>query len=92
MTTQQKFKTGPKPDQLKEMDRDLHFHPSQSEAPKVLTRAQIESYNGGGYIKGIPIFDQDEVVEFEMGGAHGRLPDLPLLALPIPQQAIDPGR
>lgn len=55
------FKTGPSPDQLRSMDRDLRFHPSTTRDPAALTRPQIESFNRDGYIKGLRIFDDGEM-------------------------------
>jgi non-heme Fe2+,alpha-ketoglutarate-dependent halogenase len=56
------FKTIPSHDQLQAMERDLRFHPSTVTQPAALSRAQVESYNRDGYIRGIPIFDDDEVL------------------------------
>ena len=55
------FKTGPSPDQLRAMDRDLRFHPSTTRDPTALTREQIEAFNRDGYIKGLRIFDDGEI-------------------------------
>ena len=63
MTDRRKFKTLPNPRQLEEMERDLRFHPSTVENPTVLTCPQIESFNRDGYVKGIHIFDEDEIYE-----------------------------
>ena len=57
----QTFKTVPDPDQLRAMDRDLRFYPSTTEDPSALTPQQIESFNREGYIKGLRIFDDDEI-------------------------------
>lgn len=57
------FKTIPNQDQLKEVDRDLRFHPSQTQQPQALTKAQLEAYKGEGYVKGIRIFSDAEMVE-----------------------------
>jgi len=50
-------------EQLAEMGRDLQFHPSVTEQPKVLTQEQVADFNSVGYIKGIPIFDEAEIGE-----------------------------
>ena len=42
-------------EQLAEMGRDIQFHPSTTEHPKVLTQEQLANFNRVGYIKGIPI-------------------------------------
>ena len=55
------FKTGPSPDQLRAMDRDLRFHPSTTQHPSALTHDQIASFNRDGYIKGLRIFDDGEI-------------------------------
>jgi non-heme Fe2+,alpha-ketoglutarate-dependent halogenase len=60
---QRKLKKQIQPEQLKELDRDLRFHPSRVETPKVLSRAQVDSFNRNGYVKGISIFDGDEIDE-----------------------------
>lgn len=48
-------------EQLAEMGRDLQFHPSVTEQPKVLTQKQVSDFNRVGYIKGIPIFSEAEI-------------------------------
>ena len=55
------FKTGPSPDQLRAMDRDLRFHPSTTRNPSALTHEQIASFNRDGYLKGLRIFDDVEI-------------------------------
>ena len=50
-------------EQLAEMGRDLQFHPSVTEQPKVLTQEQVTDFNRVGYIKGIPIFSESEIGE-----------------------------
>ena len=49
--------------QLAEMGRELQFHPSVTEHPKVLTQEQLADFNHVGYIKGIPIFNETEIGE-----------------------------
>ena len=49
--------------QLAEMGRDLQFHPSTTTHPKALTQEQVADFNRGGYIKGIPIFNETEIGE-----------------------------
>lgn len=41
--------------------RDLRFHPSPVQNPATLTRAQVESFNRDGYLKGVRIFPADEI-------------------------------
>ncbi len=50
-------------EQLAEMGRDLQFHPSVTEQPKVLTPEQVANFNSVGYIKGISISDEVEIGE-----------------------------
>ncbi len=56
-----RFKRMPTLDELAKMERDLRFHPVDTESPKKLTRAQIESFNREGYLKGIEAFDDEEI-------------------------------
>jgi hypothetical protein len=51
----------PDQDELREIPRDLRFHPSTVTEPQTLSREQVESFNRDGYIKGIRIFDGDEI-------------------------------
>ncbi|NKB70675.1 MAG: phytanoyl-CoA dioxygenase family protein [Candidatus Latescibacteria bacterium] len=57
------LKTQPTPEELEAMDRDLSFHPSTVANPQSLSPAQIEAYNRDGYIKGIPLFSQEEIAD-----------------------------
>ena len=41
-------------DAYPELERDLRFRPLGVEAPRILTPAQIESYNANGYLFPIP--------------------------------------
>ena len=43
-----------------EIDRDLHFHPSQVKEPEQLTLDQVSQYNTKGYITGIRIFPDEK--------------------------------
>jgi ectoine hydroxylase-related dioxygenase (phytanoyl-CoA dioxygenase family) len=53
----------PTTDELNRVNRDLRFHPSTTENPRVLTREQIVAFNRDGYLKGIRIFDETEIAE-----------------------------
>lgn len=53
----------PSTDELSKVQRDLRFHPSATENPRVLTREQIDAFNRDGYLKGIRIFDKKEIEE-----------------------------
>ncbi len=52
----------PTPDieDIKSQPRDLRFHPSTNEDPKLLTREQISSFNEKGFVTGIRLFDENE--------------------------------
>ena len=53
----------PTTNELNRVQRDLRFHPSTTENPRVLTREQIAAFNRDGYLKGIRIFDETEIAE-----------------------------
>lgn len=61
-----KLKHIPDPDELTQLERRLQFHPSTVANPQVLAPAQVADYNRQGYVKGIPIFDADEMVIHRM--------------------------
>ena len=52
----------PKTGELKQVERDLRFHPSTVTAPRTLTRKQVDSFNREGYLKPLRIFDDQEIV------------------------------
>ena len=43
--------------------RDLRFHPAGTHRPRTLTPEQIEFYNEHGYIKGLPVYGEAQVLE-----------------------------
>ncbi|MDE2126774.1 MAG: phytanoyl-CoA dioxygenase family protein [Armatimonadetes bacterium] len=45
------------------LERDLTFHPAGAEHPLRLTQEQLASYNANGYLKGLPVFSDDEILE-----------------------------
>jgi chlorinating enzyme len=45
------------------VERDLRFHPSTVENPRTLTREEMARFNRDGYLKGICIFDEEEIAE-----------------------------
>ena len=49
--------------EIDELPRDLRFRPCENKDPKVLTRAQIDTFNRDGYIKGIRIFSDAKIGE-----------------------------
>jgi non-heme Fe2+,alpha-ketoglutarate-dependent halogenase len=51
----------PSTEQLSKLERDLRFHPSNTERPVTLTRDQIAGFNRDGYLAGIRIFDEEEI-------------------------------
>jgi ectoine hydroxylase-related dioxygenase (phytanoyl-CoA dioxygenase family) len=53
----------PSAEDLSQVQRDLRFHPSATESPTTLSRAQVEAFNRDGYLKGIRIFDAAEIRE-----------------------------
>lgn len=55
------FKIIPEQAELAQMQRDLRFHPCVNSAPKTLSLLDIEHFNRQGYLKGIPIFSEQEV-------------------------------
>ncbi|MGA1195397.1 MAG: phytanoyl-CoA dioxygenase family protein [Candidatus Latescibacterota bacterium] len=57
-------------DTIDDIPRDLSFHPCAVTDPKVLSVDQLAFYNANGYVKGLPVFDEAEVV------AHRRYFDL----------------
>jgi len=63
MYSQADLKTLPSDEQLQQLDRTLRFHPSTVQAPKMLSKEQLDTYNREGYLKGFPIFDSQEIGE-----------------------------
>jgi len=63
MTGNTDFKMIPGQDELDQMERDLRFYPSTVQNPTTLTRTQIEHFNRDGFLKGIRVFDGDEILE-----------------------------
>jgi len=51
----------PEQGELSAVARDLRFHPSTTESPSALTRGQVEAFNREGYIKGLRVFDEEEI-------------------------------
>ena len=57
------FEITPPDDELAELARDLHFYPANPANAKILTAAQVEQFNGDGYLKPFRIFDEEEISE-----------------------------
>ena len=61
MSTSSAPKFIPSTDELSGVQRDLRFHPSTTDRPKSLTGEQISDFNRDGYLKGIRIFNPEEI-------------------------------
>jgi len=61
MSTSTTPKFVPTTEELGTVERDLRFHPSTTERPRILTRQQIAAFNRDGYLAGIRIFDDGEI-------------------------------
>jgi len=57
------FQTVPNIQQVTDVPRDLKFHPSTVQQPKVLTKEQVAAYNRDGYVKGLRVFSPEEITE-----------------------------
>jgi non-heme Fe2+,alpha-ketoglutarate-dependent halogenase len=51
----------PSPEELGNLERDLRFHPATVTDPRALTREQVAAFNRDGYLKGIRIFNDEEI-------------------------------
>ncbi len=63
MTESKEFKAVPLEDELSQIERDLKFYPSTTTDPQVLTSSQIERFNQDGYLRSLPVFNEQEVQE-----------------------------
>ncbi|MGK0184501.1 MAG: non-heme Fe2+,alpha-ketoglutarate-dependent halogenase [Verrucomicrobiales bacterium] len=64
MVTKNDFKTIPDESDIAGISRDLRFHPSDVAEPfAALTGDQIKGFNDNGYVKGVRIFDSDEIAK-----------------------------
>ena len=61
MSGKTEFKIVPGGDELANIERDLRFHPASSTNPATLTPAHIASFNRDGYLKGLSVFDTNEI-------------------------------
>lgn len=50
------------PDDVESLERDLRFHPAVNPSPATLTSGQIEQFNRDGFLKGLPVFDDEEIL------------------------------
>src|SRR5690348_5650755 len=51
----------PSTEEVSKLQRDLRYHPSNTERPVTLTPGQIAAFNRDGYLAGIRIFDEEEI-------------------------------
>lgn len=61
MTQTPQFKILPDNAELDQIERDLRFHTLGVESPSTLTREQIAAFNRDGFLKGIRLFNEDEI-------------------------------
>src|SRR5262245_14883909 len=61
MTQTPQFKIIPDNAELDRIERDLRFHTMGVENPSTLTREQIDAFNRDGFLKGVRLFDEDEI-------------------------------
>ena len=62
-STRRRYKSIPSPDRVREMERDLRFHPCANRNPACLTPQQVDAFNSDGCIIGLRIFDEHEIAE-----------------------------
>jgi len=55
------FNTIPTNDELHDLQRDLRFYPSTTTDPRVLRREEIAQFNRDGYLKGIRVYETEEI-------------------------------
>lgn len=63
MSGKTEFKIIPGRDELANIERDLRFHPASSANPAKLTLNHIESFNRDGFLKGLSVFDTNEITD-----------------------------
>lgn len=63
MSGKTEFKIIPGRDELANIERDLRFHPASSANPAKLTPNHIESFNRDGFLKGLSVFDTNEITD-----------------------------
>jgi non-heme Fe2+,alpha-ketoglutarate-dependent halogenase len=61
MSTSSAPKFIPSFEELSSVERDLRFYPSTTDHPKTLTPEQILAFNRDGYLKGIRVFNPEEI-------------------------------
>lgn len=60
------FKAVPAREDLARLERDLRFHPSGVSDPRALTREQVAGFNRDGFVKGIRVFDGEEILAIRL--------------------------
>ena len=55
------FKTIPSEQELSETERDLRFHPSNSDKPATLTAEQVQGFNDEGYVTSLDVYAPAEI-------------------------------
>lgn len=63
MAESRQFEAVPQEQDLTKFDRDLHFYPSKTTDPKYLSLEQINQFNQDGYLRGLQVFNDQEVLE-----------------------------
>lgn len=58
-----KFQAVPDSSQLETVVRDFHFYPCQNHNPKFLSTEQIAEFNREGYLKGVRIYSEPEILD-----------------------------
>jgi len=61
MTQTPQFKIIPDNAELDRIERDLRFHTMGVENPSTLTREQIDAFNRDGFLKGVRLFNENEI-------------------------------
>lgn len=61
MRSSTKFDITPTEQQLADYPRQMEFVPSSTEAPRVLTREQLEQFNRDGFLTPLPVFSAAEI-------------------------------
>jgi len=57
------FKAVPDQNDLAALPRDLRFHPTTNDRPRILSREQIDRFNREGYIAGLTAYRPAEIVD-----------------------------
>ena len=63
MSESQQFNILPSDTELSRIERDLNFYPSQVTEPATLSADYVRQYNQDGYVKGLTILTDEEVIQ-----------------------------